>query len=66
MMRLTKHKAYEKILHKGELRPELSHILCSISEPDADDIFLDPFCGSGTILQESLLMNFQNVIGYKI
>lgn len=62
MMRLTKHKAYEKILHKGELRPELSHILCSISEPDADDIFLDPFCGYGSIPIERALSFSYNMI----
>ncbi len=49
MLRLTKHKAYEKVLHKGQLRPELSYILSLISEPKADDILLDPFCGYGSI-----------------
>lgn len=49
MLRLTQHTAHEKLLNKGELRPELSHILCLISEPLADDIVLDPFCGYGSI-----------------
>lgn len=49
MLRMTKHTAYEKILHKGELRPQLSHVLCLLSEPTEDDIVLDPFCGYGSI-----------------
>lgn len=48
-LRLTRHTSYEKILEKGELYPELAHILCLISEPNQNDTFLDPFCGSGAI-----------------
>lgn len=47
--RLSYHKAYDKILQKGELRPELANILCRLSEPLPDELFLDPFCGSGAI-----------------
>lgn len=47
--RLSHHKAYDKILQKGELRPELANILCRLSEPLPDELFLDPFCGSGAI-----------------
>ena len=48
-LRLTRHRAYEKTLARGELRPELCHLLCLISEPAATDVVLDPFCGSGAI-----------------
>lgn len=48
-LRLTRHTAYEKTLAQGELRPELCHLLCLLSEPSADDVILDPFCGSGAI-----------------
>ena len=48
-MRITQHRAYEKSLARGELRPELCHLLCLVSEPSADDVVLDPFCGSGAI-----------------
>lgn len=48
-MRLTRHQDYEKSLQKGELRPELANFLCQISEPNSNDIFLDPFAGSGAI-----------------
>src|SRR5262245_15501742 len=48
-LRLTRHTAYEKVLHKGELRPQLAHLLCLISEPAGDEVVLDPFCGWGAI-----------------
>lgn len=48
-LRLSHHKAYDKSLQKGELRPELANILCRLSEPAENELFLDPFCGSGAI-----------------
>lgn len=48
-IRLTQHSDYAKILSKGELRPEITNILCLLSEPKKSDIFLDPFAGSGAI-----------------
>lgn len=50
-LRLTKKPNLEKVLSKGELRPELANLLCIISEPNVNDIFLDPFAGSGAIPQ---------------
>ena len=47
--RLTRHTSYEKTLEKGELYPELAYILCLLSEPSKHDVFLDPFCGVGSI-----------------
>ena len=34
---------------QAALRPPVAHALVWLSEPKDDDIFLDPFCGSGTI-----------------
>ncbi len=48
-LRITRHRAYEKTLARGELRPELCHLLCLIAEPSPEDVVLDPFCGSGAI-----------------
>lgn len=48
-IRVTHNASSEKNLQKGELRPELANILCLISEPAKDDVFLDPFAGSGAI-----------------
>jgi precorrin-6B methylase 2 len=47
--RLSYHRAYDKSLQKGELRPELANVLCRLSEPAEGELFLDPFCGSGAI-----------------
>jgi tRNA (guanine6-N2)-methyltransferase len=48
-LRLSHHQAYDKSLQKGELRPELANILCRLSDPAPEELFLDPFCGSGAI-----------------
>jgi tRNA G10 N-methylase Trm11 len=47
--RLSQREYTEKNLRQGELRPELTHSLCFLSDPQPDDIFLDPFAGSGAI-----------------
>lgn len=48
-VRISKRIKTEKNLQKGELRPELAHLLCLMSEPKASDVFMDPFAGSGAI-----------------
>lgn len=50
----------------GMIPPKLAQIMINLSEVSTDDILLDPFCGSGTILQEALLMKINNVIGSDI
>ena len=47
--RLSRRSRTEKDLDKGELRPELAHLLCLLSEPQPRDVFLDAFAGSGAI-----------------
>lgn len=49
LKRLSKHIAYEKLLNRGELHPELAFLLNYISEPQKTDVCLDPFCGYGSI-----------------
>lgn len=51
-LRLTQHHDYKKTLHAGELRPELANLLCILSEPKPNDVFLDPFAGYGAIAIE--------------
>ncbi|MBU2522754.1 MAG: methyltransferase domain-containing protein [Nanoarchaeota archaeon] len=63
MMRLTKHRAYEKVLQKGELRPEISSIMCLLSEPGRADIVIDPFCGYGSIIIERSKIPHHKIIG---
>lgn len=62
MLRFTKHTSYDKVLQKGELRPDLSHVLCRLSEPSENDIFLDPFCGYGAIPFERVRMLPYNIM----
>ncbi len=52
LKRLSRHRAYDKLLPPGELRPELAYLLCCLSEPGPADTVLDPFCGYGGIPKE--------------
>ncbi|MCK5211594.1 methyltransferase domain-containing protein [Candidatus Parcubacteria bacterium] len=49
----------------GMLPPKLAQIMINLSgiKPDPDTIILDPFCGSGTVLAEALIMGHKNIIG---
>lgn len=49
LKRLTRHRAYDKLLSPGELHPELAYLLCWLSEPRPGDVVVDPFCGYGSI-----------------
>jgi predicted RNA methylase len=48
-LRVTRTAPAAKHLQPGELRPELAHLLCLLSEPAKTDAFLDPFAGSGAL-----------------
>jgi len=62
MQRVTTHTAHERVLERGELRPELAYTLCFLSEPAAGDVFWDPFCGHGAIpLMRALSFPFNMV-----
>jgi len=54
-LRLTKRLAGEKSLEKGELKPELAHLLCLIADLGKNDILFDPFSGSGAIPSEAAI-----------
>ncbi len=45
----------------GMLPPKLAQIMINLVNPQKDAIILDPFCGTGVILQESLLMGFSAI-----
>lgn len=46
----------------GMLPPKLAQIMLNLSQIKPEQTVLDPFCGSGTVLQEALLQNI-NAIG---
>lgn len=47
----------------GMLPPKLAMILVNLSGLKPKQTLLDPFCGSGTILQEAELLGFQSLVG---
>jgi len=50
-------------IEEGMIPPKLAKIMINLSQAQEKMTILDPFCGSGTILQEALLMGYKNVIG---
>jgi tRNA (guanine10-N2)-dimethyltransferase len=50
----------------GMLPPKLARIMINLAQLPENQIILDPFCGSGTILQEALLLGYKNLIGMDI
>ncbi|OIO19847.1 MAG: hypothetical protein AUJ23_01415 [Candidatus Magasanikbacteria bacterium CG1_02_32_51] len=50
----------------GMLPPKLSRTMINLSGCNKDAVILDPFCGSGTILNEALSLGFNHIIGSDI
>jgi len=50
----------------GMLPPKLAMMLINLSNMSANKTLLDPFCGSGTIVTEALLMDYKKIIGSDI
>ena len=46
----------------GTLPPKLAQMMINLAQAPKGSVILDPFCGSGTVLQEALLLGYQ-VIG---
>ena len=46
----------------GMLPPKLAQIIINLTNPPPDATVLDPFCGTGVLLQEATLMNL-NILG---
>ncbi|OGY87697.1 MAG: hypothetical protein A2458_03610 [Candidatus Kerfeldbacteria bacterium RIFOXYC2_FULL_38_9] len=47
----------------GMLPPKIARIMLNIASPQPSATILDPFCGSGTILTEALLLGYKNISG---
>lgn len=43
----------------GMLPPKLAQIIINLANPGPGSLILDPFCGTGVILQEAALMNYK-------
>ena len=51
----------------GMLPPKLAQAMINLAQiKNNDDLILDPFCGSGTILSEAMLLGFKNICGLDI
>jgi tRNA1(Val) A37 N6-methylase TrmN6 len=50
----------------GMLPPKLARMMINLSGANTGSALLDPFCGSGTILSEAMLLGFSNVTGTDI
>lgn len=47
----------------GMLPPKLAITMINLAQQPIDAVLLDPFCGSGTILTEAILLGYHNLIG---
>jgi len=43
----------------GMLPPKLAQIIINLTAPSSGAVVLDPFCGTGVVLQEALLMGYE-------
>ncbi len=50
----------------GMLPPKLAMIMLNLATQKNESIIFDPFCGSGTIITEAILMGYKNLIGSDI
>ena len=46
----------------GTLPPKLAKIIINLAQQPHGATLLDPFCGSGTVIQEALLLGYENII----
>ena len=64
---LQKRKFTEKNLNKGELRPELSYLMCILGEFKKSTVVMDPFAGYGAIpKQVNKYFHFNQLYVYDI
>jgi len=50
-------------LKSGSMPPKLAQIMINLAQVDKSAKIHDPFCGSGTILQEAALLGYTNISG---
>lgn len=60
----VKYRTYKVRNIPGSLKPQIVYAMCLVSEPDKEDVFIDPMCGVGTILIERALhFPFKLILG---
>jgi 23S rRNA G2445 N2-methylase RlmL len=62
--RTMRHRKYQVAHLPASLRPSVAAAMVFLTAPEAHDVFLDPLCGSGTLLAERMLAgNYEQVLG---
>ncbi|MBI1961156.1 MAG: hypothetical protein HYS45_00465 [Parcubacteria group bacterium] len=46
---------------RGMLPPKLGRVMINLATPPEGALILDPFCGSGTVLQEAMLLGYRAI-----
>lgn len=66
-IRITKKSDYQSVLERGELRPELCYLINFLADPDKEDVYLDPFCGTGALpLSRAKYFEYKEIIASDI
>ena len=62
--RTMRHRDYQAVHLPAALRPSVAAAMVLLTDPGENDTFLDPMCGSGTLLAERMLASrYQQVLG---
>lgn len=62
--RTMRHRNYQIAHLPASLRPSVAAAMVLLTGPKDDDVFLDPMCGSGTLLAERMLAGkYRQVLG---
>lgn len=51
-------------MRSGVMPPKLARMMINLAQIDKKDALLDPFCGSGTVLQEALYLGYSYIKGF--
>lgn len=64
-LRVSSLSRENKFKKQGELRREVAQLLCLESHPAAEDVVLDPFCGSGAVVRErATSFPYEKILAY--
>ena len=62
--RTMRHRYNKRVELPASLRPSMAGAMVYLTEPEAGDVFLDPMCGSGTIMLERIHSGpYQEILG---
>lgn len=50
----------------GIIPPKLARMMINLTQAPREGVFMDPFCGSGTVLQEAIILGYKNIVGSDI